>query len=65
MTIISHSPEEYIDLIDDPSKKDAIIRLRQAISASLPLGFEEGIQYNMIIIHVYLMHILHFEVYIF
>jgi hypothetical protein len=48
MTIISHSPEEYIDLIDDPSKKDAIIRLRQAISASLPLGFEEGIQYNMI-----------------
>lgn len=48
MTIISDTPEDYIEKIEDPAKKVAITRLREVILSSLPDGFVEGIQYNMI-----------------
>ncbi len=48
MTIIASSPEDYIEKIDDLDKKSAITRLRSVIKQSIPQGFQEGIQYNMV-----------------
>ncbi len=48
MTIIATSPEDYIEKIDDLDKKSAITRLRSVIKQSIPEGFQEGIQYNMV-----------------
>ena len=48
MSIIASSPEDYIEKIDDLDKKSAITRLRSVIKQSIPDGFQEGIQYNMV-----------------
>lgn len=48
MIIKSNSPEEYISKIDNPEKREAIIKLRDVIMKNIPKGFEECINYNMI-----------------
>lgn len=48
MTIHARSPEEYIEKIEDAQKREAVTRLRNIIKTNIPVGFEEGILYNMI-----------------
>jgi len=41
------SPEEYLQNLE-PERKEAMIKLRQAILGNLPAGFEETINYGML-----------------
>ncbi len=43
----AHSPEEYLERLPE-DRKTAIVKLRQVISANLPLGFEETMSYGLI-----------------
>jgi len=48
MNIDIKNSEDYIQNIVDENKKEAIIKLRDCINASIPKGFEEQISYGMI-----------------
>ncbi len=43
-----NSVQEYINKIDDESKKETIEKLRKIINENIPKGFEETINYGMI-----------------
>ncbi|MFZ1558687.1 MAG: DUF1801 domain-containing protein [Saprospiraceae bacterium] len=52
MTIQANSPDDYIEKIEDTQKQAAVIKLRNMIRNNIPVGFEEGILYNMITFYV-------------
>ncbi len=47
MTYSAETVDEYIDLIPE-DRKEAITKLREAVLANIPEGFEECINYGMI-----------------
>ena len=47
MTIQAKTVEEYLSKLPE-ERKQAVTKLRDTIKKNLPIGFEEGISYNMI-----------------
>ena len=48
MQIHTNTVDEYLERVDDPVKKEALIKLRDVMQKNLPDGFEERMSYGMI-----------------
>lgn len=48
MQIQAKTVDEYVEKIEDPTKQEAITRLREVILKNIPAGFTETMSYGMI-----------------
>lgn len=48
MQIHTSTVDEYLERVDDPVKKEALIKLRDVMQKNLPDGFDERMSYGMI-----------------